>query len=156
MEVFLQENIPPHHGATPARSVNRHDLQRALEEADGSMKPWENHGETMGFPHPDDTLWLCWITRGYLKWCQKKRPSLLTESPVCLPGFCHSSVIQIHRDSLHLSIIFSAPWCRIFPTTYSTLYWIKIWDMMLYVFRQITSLQKDMYIYICHPLKQYV
>ena len=44
MEVFLQENIPPHHGATPARSVNRHDLQRALEEADGSMKPWGNHG----------------------------------------------------------------------------------------------------------------
>ena len=70
---------------------------------------------------------------------------------MCLPGFCHSSVIQIHRDSLHLSIIFSAPWCRIFPTTYSTLYWIKIWDMMLYVFRQITSLQKDMYIFIYMP-----
>jgi hypothetical protein len=53
-DVPLSGRFSPQRRGDMARSVNRHDLQRALEEAEDSMKmgkPWETvwlDGETMG------------------------------------------------------------------------------------------------------------
>jgi hypothetical protein len=95
-------------------------------------KPWETvwlDGETMGKHGVSPSGWY------FFNDARKKRPSPQNPPYVCQGN---SSVIQIHRDSLHLSIIFSAP----YPILNQNLRYL-----MLYVFRQITSLQKDIYIY---------
>ena len=75
--------------------------------------------------------------------------------------FCHgfnSSLIQIHKDSLHFSIIFTigSMMSHFFhDVPYIYIYWIRIWDIMLYFLPScyiITEGYRYIYIYICHPL----
>ena len=68
--------------------------------------------------------------------------------------FCHgfnSSLIQIHRDSLHFSIIFTiGSMMSHFFHDVPYIYWIRIWDIMLYFLPScyiITEGYRYIYIY---------